>query len=207
MLHPARKHKKPINIKGDCMKHLILAAAAALTLNIAQAVEVEGVKFDDKTKIGTSELVINGTGVRRKFGKRYVMALYLPVKTGDANAALAEKGAKRVLIKLTKDVSGDTFANAVAGAMADNSTAAEMAAVKDRLKQWSDTIIALGEVVAGSTIQFDWIPEKGTQLSVNGQAKGKEIAGEDFYTALLRVWLGKDPVQDDIKNGLLGKAS
>jgi hypothetical protein len=82
-----------------------------------------------------------------------------------------------------------------------------MAAVKDRLKQWSDTIIALGEVVAGSTIQFDWIPEKGTQLSVNGQAKGKEIAGEDFYTALLRVWLGKDPVQDDIKNGLLGKAS
>jgi hypothetical protein len=189
------------------MKHLILAAAAALTLNIAQAVEVEGVKFDDKTTVGTSELVINGTGVRRKFGKRYVMALYLPVKTGDANAVLAEKSAKRVLIKLTKDVSGDTFANAVAGAMADNSTPAEMAAVKDRLKQWSDTIIALGEVVAGSTIQFDWIPEKGTQLSVNGQAKGKEIAGEDFYTALLRVWLGKDPVQDDIKNGLLGKAS
>jgi hypothetical protein len=172
------------------MKHLILAAAAALTLNIAQAVEVEGVKFDDKTKIGTSELVINGTGVRRKFGKRYVMALYLPAKTGDAAAALAAKGAKRVAINLT-----------------NNSTEAEMAAVKDRLKQWSDTVIALGEVKAGSIILIDWIPEKGTQLSVDGQAKGKEIAGEDFYIALLKVWLGKDPVQDDIKQGLLGKAS
>lgn len=189
------------------MKYLILAAAAALTLNIAQAVEVEGVKFDDTTKVGASELVINGTGVRRKFGKRYVMALYLPARTGDANAALSTKGAKRVAINLTKDVSGETFADAVAKGMANNSSDAEMAAVKDRLKQWSDTVIALGEVKAGSIIQIDWIPEKGTQLTINGQAKGKEIAGEDFYTALLRVWLGKDPVQDDIKQGLLGKAS
>ena len=82
-----------------------------------------------------------------------------------------------------------------------------MLAVKDRLKQWSETVIALGEVKAGSIILIDWLPEKGTQLSINGQAKGKEIAGEDFYKALLRVWLGKDPVQDDIKQGLLGKTS
>ncbi len=189
------------------MKNLILAAVAALTLNIAQAVEVEGVKFDDTVKIGTSDLVINGTGVRRKFGKRYVMALYLPAKTGDANAVLAGKGAKRVVIRLTKDVSGETFADALSKGMENNNTEAEMTAVKDRLKQWSETVIALGEVKADSIILIDWIPEKGTQLSVNGQVKGKEVAGEDFYRALLRVWLGKDPVQDDIKQGLLGKMS
>ena len=189
------------------MKHLILAAVAALTLNIACAVEVEGIKFDDTTKIGGSDLVINGTGVRRKFGKRYVIALYLPVKAADANAVLAAKGVKRVAITLVKDVSGETFADALAKGMENNSTEAEMLAVKDRLKQWSETVIALGEVKAGSIILIDWLPEKGTQLSINGQAKGKEIAGEDFYKALLRVWLGKDPVQDDIKQGLLGKTS
>ncbi len=189
------------------MKHLILAVTAALTLNIAQAVEVEGIKFDDTVKIGTSDLVINGTGVRRKFGKRYVMALYLPAKTGDVNVVLATKGAKRIAIRLTKDVSGDTFASALSSGMEDNNSAAEMAAVKDRLKQWSEMVIALGEVTADSTILIDWIPEKGTQLSINGQPKGKMVAGEDFYTALLKVWLGKYPVQDDIKSGLLGKAS
>lgn len=189
------------------MKHLILATIAAATLNTAYAVEIEGIKFDDQTKIGSSELVINGTGVRRKFGKRYVMALYLPAKTGDANAVLAAKGAKRIAITLVKDVSGETFADALAKGMENNSSEAEMAAVKDRLKQWSDMVIALGEIKAGAIILIDWLPEKGTQLSINGQAKGKEIAGEDFYKALLRVWLGKDPVQDDIKQGLLGKAS
>lgn len=189
------------------MKYLILAATAALTLSMAQAVEVEGVKFDDTTKIGASELVINGTGVRRKFGKRYVMALYLSAKTSDANVALTAKGAKRVAINLIKDVSGETFSDAVAKGIENNSSEAEMAAIKDRLKQWSETVVALGEVKAGSLILIDWLPEKGTQLSINGQAKGREIAGEDFYRALLRVWLGKDPVQDDIKLGLLGKAS
>jgi L(+)-tartrate dehydratase beta subunit len=29
-------------------------------------------------------------------------------------------------------------------------------------------------------------------------------AGEDFYRALLRIWLGEHPVQDDVKQGLLG---
>ena len=32
----------------------------------------------------------------------------------------------------------------------------------------------------------------------------KPIAGEDFYRALLRIWLGEHPVQDNLKKALLG---
>ena len=189
------------------MRNLIVAVVAAFSLNLAHAVEVEGIRFDDKITVGSSELVINGAGVRSKFGKRYVIALYLPAKTGDANAAISTKGVKRVAITLIKDVSGDTFSDALSKGMKNNSTEPEMATLKDRIKQWSDTVIALGEIKAGSRILIDWVPGKGTQLSINDQAMGKEIAGEDFYMALLKVWLGKDPVQDDVKQGLLGKAS
>ncbi len=188
------------------MKKLILAAIAAFALNLAQAAELEGFKFDDKVKLGSAELVINGTGVRSKFGKRYAMALYLPAKTNDAKAALAAKGPKRVAISLIKDVSGDTFANAVSGGINDNSSDAEKAALKDRVKQLVDTVVALGEIKAGTSIVFDWVPEKGTVLAIGGQMKGKEIPGEDFYAGLLRVWLGEDPVQNDLKQGLLGKS-
>ncbi len=187
------------------MKKLALAALAAFALNLAHAVEVEGFKFDDAIKLGNADLVVNGTGVRSKFGKRYAMALYLPAKTGDAKAALSAKGPKRVAIHLIKDVSGDTFSGAVSGGINDNSSDAEKAAIKDRLKQLVDTVNALGEIKAGTAIVFDWLPEKGTVLTVGGQQKGKEIPGEDFYTALLRVWLGEDPVQKDLKQGLLGK--
>jgi len=187
------------------MKKLLLAAIAAFSLNLAQAAELEGFKFDDKIKLGNTELVINGTGVRSKFGKRYAMALYLPAKAAEAKAALAAKGAKRVDIRLIKDVSGDTFANAVSGGINDNSSDAEKTALKERIKQLTDTVIALGEIKAGTAIVFDWIPERGTVLTIGGQQKGKDIPGEDFYAGLLRVWLGEDPVQDALKDALLGK--
>ena len=39
------------------------------------------------------------------------------------------------------------------------------------------------------------------------EATGNDIAGEDFYRALLKRGLGNKPVQDDLKQALLGKAS
>ena len=91
--------------------------------------------------------------------------------------------------------------------MANNHTEAEMAGLKDRLKQFSDTLLAIGEAKSGTTVVIDWLPETGTRLTVNGQVKGKDIAGEDFYKALLKIWLGNKPVQDDLKQALLGKVS
>jgi hypothetical protein len=188
------------------MKKLALAALAAFTVSLAHAIEVEGFKFDDKLTLGNAELVVNGTGVRSKFGKRYAMALYLPVRASEAKAVLATKGPKRIAINLIKDVSGDTFADAVSGGINDNSTDAEKAALKDRIKLLADTVVALGEIKAGTAIVFDWIPERGTVLTIGGLQKGKDIPGEDFYAGLLRVWLGEDPVQKDLKQGLLGKS-
>jgi hypothetical protein len=39
---------------------------------------------------------------------------------------------------------------------------------------------------------------------LNGESRGGPIAGEDFYRALLRIWLGEDPVSKDLKKALLG---
>jgi len=190
------------------MKHLLLAAVAALSFNLAAAVEVAGLKFDDKTRVGNSELLANGAGLRKKLViKVYAMALYLPEKRGDAEAVLAAKGAKRISISLLRDLTAKQFVEALEEGMANNHTEAEMAGLKDRLKQFSDTLLAIGEAKSGTTVVIDWLPETGTRLTVNGQVKGKDIAGEDFYKALLKIWLGNKPVQDDLKQALLGKAS
>lgn len=188
------------------LKHLILAAIAALALNTAQAAEVAGVKFDDKTKIGSSELVANGAGLRKKaFFKVYAMALYLPEKHAEAEAVLAAKGPKRVSISLLRDLSAQQFVDALQEGVANNHSEAEMGALKDRLKQFSDAMLSIGEAKTGTTVLIDWLPESGTRLTVNGQAKGKDIAGDDFFKALLKIWIGKQPVQDNLKAALLGK--
>jgi hypothetical protein len=52
-------------------------------------------------------------------------------------------------------------------------------------------------------ILIDYLPGSGTRITVNGAAKGT-IAGEDFNRALLRIWLGDNPADSDLKKGLLG---
>ena len=196
------------------MKHGILAvlttlaALTALSPNIAQAVEVGGVKFDDKVRVGSSDTQANGAGLRKKaFFKIYAMALYLPEKQGEAEAALATKGAKRIAISLLRDLSAQQFVEALQDGMAGNHSESEMSALKERLKMFSDTMLSVGEAKSGTSILIDWLPDNGTRLTVNGQVKGKDLAGEDFYKALLRIWLGHKPVEDDLKLALLGKVS
>lgn len=190
------------------MKQLMIVLVALLVANLAQAVEVSGVRFDDRSKLGNSDVVVNGAGLRKKaFFKVYAMALYLPEKQGEADAVLSAKGAKRVSISLLRDLSAQQFVEALQEGVANNHSEAEMETLKDRLKLFSEAMLSVGEAKTGTSVQIDWIPESGTRLSVNGQAKGKDITGEDFYRALLKIWLGNKPVQDDLKQALLGKAT
>lgn len=190
------------------MKHLLLALLATLSLNLAHAVEVAGVKFDDRTRLGSSDVQANGAGLRKKaFFKVYAMALYLPEKQAGTEGVFAARGAKRIAIHLLRDLSAQQFVDALNEGVANNHNEGEMIALKDRLKQFSDAMLGIGEAKTGTVVLIDWIPESGTLLNVNGQAKGKAIAGEDFYKALLKIWIGNNPVQDDLKQALLGKAS
>lgn len=188
------------------MKHLLLVIATLVTIHSAFAADISGVRFEDKARIGNAEVALNGAGIRKKaVFKVYAMALYLPERHDTADGVLTGKGAKRISIHLLRDLSAQQFVEALQEGMANNHSEAEMAALKDRLKLFSNTLLAIGEARSGNTFIIDWLPESGTRLLVNGQNKGKDIAGEDFFKALLKIWLGHKPVQDDLKLALLGK--
>jgi hypothetical protein len=190
------------------MRRLIVALIAVLSFGNALAVEVAGVRFDDNVRLADSDVVINGVGVRKKvFFQVYAMALYLPEKRSEVAAVLSDKGAKRVAITLMRDLTAQQFVDALQEGIADNHSETEAAALKDRVRQFSDAMLSVGEAKTGSTVLIDWIPGAGTRLTVNGEVKGKDIDGDDFFAALLRIWLGNEPVQDDLKESLLGKAS
>jgi hypothetical protein len=71
------------------------------------------------------------------------------------------------------------------------------------VKQLEAIMAQVGEAKKGMAIALDWTGA-GTQVSIDGKPVGEPIAGEDFYRALLGIWLGEHPVQDDIKKDLLG---
>jgi hypothetical protein len=63
---------------------------------------------------------------------------------------------------------------------------------------------AVGEVKRGDLINFEFTPEAGTRITLNGQPRGAAIPGEDFFAAVLRIWIGDKPVDAALKRGLIG---
>jgi hypothetical protein len=181
----------------------VLLWALLLPLSVAAA-EVAGVKIDDKARVENSEVVLNGAGLRtRLFFQVYAIGLYLPQKSPTAAAVLGQPGPKRVAIHMLRDVGADTFTEALADGIRANHSEAEARALEPRIQELSALMAEIKEAKKGMTIALDWTGA-GTQLLVQGKPAGRPIAGEDFYRALLRIWLGDKPVQDDLKKALLG---
>ena len=191
------------------MQHLakaFLALLCGLWLGQVAAAEVAGVKLEDQAKVGGAELVLNGAGLRTKvFFKVYVIGLYLPAKAATGEAVLAQKGARRVQIVLVRDVSAEDFSGALMDGLKNNSSESEFAALKGRADQLREAMVAAGEVKTGAVVHLDYLPDAGTRLTIRGKPQGGDISGEDFYKALLRIWIGDRPAQDNLKEALLGK--
>ncbi len=170
-----------------------------------QAAEVAGVRIDDRTRVGNAELVLNGAGLRKRaFFQVYAIGLYLPQKSPDARAVLEQPGPKRVQIHMLRNVGADAFTEALADGIRANHSEADAKALEPRVGELGAIMAELKEAKKGMAIALDWQPATGTALLVNGAPHGKPIPGEDFYRALLRIWLGDKPVQDDLKKALLG---
>ena len=175
--------------------------AASLTVDAA---EVSGVKIDDKTSLGGKELVLNGAGLRtRLIIKVYVAALYLPQKASTAQAALAKDEPRRMAMLLQRDVNYEQLLEAMRAGLAENNSQSELDAIKPQVDQFVKIFASVGEVKNGQVIWIDYTPEEGTQVLVDGKSKGA-IVGQAFNRALMRVWLGDNPVQESLKKALLG---
>ncbi|WP_439891995.1 chalcone isomerase family protein [Ralstonia sp. 25C] len=188
-------------------RHSVMAAVllAACAAPAWATVSIEGVPFDDAARVAGRELLLNGTGLRAVFViKGYVAGLYLPERAKNAAVILGMKGPKRLQIHPLRDVGADTFIRALNDGIHRNQTEIQMQKLADRLTQLEDTMRQIGSTKRGDTINFDYAPEAGTTISINGVARAKPIPGEDFYQAVLSIFIGNYPVDRDLKSGLLG---
>jgi hypothetical protein len=179
------------------MTKLILAASL-LALPLA-ARELKGVTSPDTLSVAGKDLKLNGMGLRTKaIFKVYVGSLYLETPSKDAAAIIASEQVKRIEMKFLRDVGRGKMIDAFQESFGRNPDKAKLEA---RLKTITDAIPDLKE---GDKLTLTYVPGKGTTVTT---AEGKDAAtveGKDFGDALIGVWLGKEPVSDDLKDGLLG---
>ena len=173
---------------------------------VASAAEVAGVKVDERAKLGASELVLNGAGLRKKlFFKAYVAGLYLTEKRKSPTEVFALIGPKRASVTLLRDLPAQELVDALTQGISDNSSPAQAQVLKGRVDKLAANLLSLRQVKRGDVITVDWLPATGTVVTLNGEVKGESIPGYDVYLALLRVWLGDRPTSAGLKKALLGQ--
>jgi hypothetical protein len=195
----------------------IIAGAALLSILIvgvtsasATAMEVGGVKLPEKVALSKggagASLVLNGAGIRHKFMTVpvYVGALYLPAKNQSAEAVLTDGGPKRVAMHvLIEELTARELIASLNDAIAANHIPAEIALIETRLRELNRMMSGIGTLKRGGVVHIDFLPGSGTRISVNGEDK-LVIPGDDFFRALLRIWLGKKPVDGRLRDAMLG---
>jgi hypothetical protein len=181
------------------LHRLVLVVALALIATPVVAKQASKKGFKAKVTVGGQALVLNGVGMREATVFKvdvYRGGLYLPAKSGDAKAILAEDAPWMIEMKFIRDVDKDKLVEAWNDGFKNNGQGKGKAGLKKLNSYMTD-------IEEGDTMSFAYDPAKGTSVKVKGKKKGT-IAGKDFGTTLLSVWLGDKPPNKGLKSGMLG---
>jgi len=182
-----------------------LAIGSAFTP--ATAADVGGVKVDDVVTVAGKELKLNGAAMRQILMiKGYAIGLYLTEKKELSAAdllALPVDRPRRVALHIQREINSDEFGQLFIKGMNANSTKEEKAKVINQTTKFGEMFAALEPVKKGDVVTLDWIPGQGTVSTLNGKKIGETLPEITFFNAVLRIWVGDSPVQENIKRALL----
>ncbi|NMC62623.1 MAG: hypothetical protein GYA55_05575 [SAR324 cluster bacterium] len=158
------------------------------------------VDFPQSIKQRGDELLLNGTGIRRATLLRlkvYSAGLYLKQKSSNADEILETIDPKQIQMLFLREVAEEKIISTwLDGIKANN----------DRGEKWElplkKLLEGIGDVKEGERLILS-MSETSVKLE-SSKGFSKEINQDSFGTALLRIWLGPNPPDQELKEGLLG---
>lgn len=185
---------------------LSLALASALLSPAHAVVEVAGVKFEDTYNLAGQTLQLNGAGLRKMmFIKVYTLGLYVQRKETTPQALLNVPGYKSMLVVLKRDVKAQKLIDALVTGVENNTSDEELQVLRPRLEHLANGLRSAGEIEEDTMVKIEFVPGLGTVVSHKDKIVVKDLPGEDFYRALMRIWLGEKPADRSLKAQLLGE--
>ncbi|MCW5655421.1 chalcone isomerase family protein [Hydrogenophaga sp.] len=202
------KQTRPIPLKPS-----LAAMLLGLTLWLpaqagAAALDVGGVRLEDRITLADKPLLLNGAGIRYKaVFKVYTAGLYLAQKADTPEAVLASPGPKRMTITMLRDIDSAELGKLFSRGMEDNMDRTAFSKLIPGVLRMSQIFSNHKKLLAGENFLVDWIPSTGTVITVKGKVEGEPFKEPEFFDALMRIWLGPRPADWMLKEALLGKPS
>jgi Chalcone isomerase-like len=181
---------------------LVLAPLAhAVDLGVGSAT------YADRVTVGNTELVLNGAGIRHKYlFEIYAAGLYVTKPSQNANELLADpQKAKRIrIVILRSDVDLKDIGKSFIKAIQDNAQTQDHVKFINGYTKIGGMFAEQKKVAKGAVQTMDWVPGTGMVVSVDGKMLGEVIPEYEFYQAMLRMYIGAKPLENSLKQELLG---
>ncbi|GGI87525.1 chalcone isomerase family protein [Shewanella gelidii] len=185
------------------MKKQLLFAAAFMGLSgFAQAgVEVSGVEVPDSITPQETLLKFNGAGVRSKFFvDLYVGSLFTTAKVQDGASVLNSDQPAAIRLNVTSGmITSEKMTNALNEGF-EKATGGDTSKIDDSIKAF--IAVFDEQIKEGDQFTFLSVPGHGITSFKNG--KKLSVTGDDiFRKAVLGIWLGQNPTDEDLKEDML----
>ena len=165
--------------------------------------EIEGVKVPEILNQIDILLLLNGAGAESRyfFFDVYVSALYLQDRSQDAEKIIRDNMAEAVRIHIVSWLfDEDDLIDAILDGL-DNATGGNIQPIQSQIERFIEVMNE--EVETDDYFDFVYLPESGLNIFKNGTFKAA-IKGLNFKRAFFAIWLGVDPVNEDLKEAMLG---
>ena len=182
---------------------LVLATGSAG----ARTVTLDAARFPDPALVDGVSLPMNGAGIRtRLMFKVYAAALYAQTRFDSTEAFHKMPGPKRIHVIMLRDVPGDELGKLFTRGLEANMDRASFARVIPGILKASELLSECRTLKAGTGFSMDWVPSRGAVLTAPCTQRVEVIKEHEAFTALLNIWLGAKPADQDLKARLLGTA-
>ncbi|HEU4790713.1 MAG TPA: chalcone isomerase family protein [Flavobacterium sp.] len=190
------------------MKKIVLAITLIISAifsvaNAQQQIVFEGVTIPRTMAFENKTLQLNGAGSRSKMWVEvYIQALYLSQLSQNPKEIINDNLEMSIRIEITSALVSSGKLTRALNAGFEKSAGTEFNTLKPKMELLKSYLAE--EIKRGDVFELTYNPiDSSVWVTKNGTLKGK-VPGFDFKKVFFGIWLGDNPVDEELKNSLLG---
>lgn len=190
------------------MKKIMLVITLVITALFSEVqaqkqIVFEGVTLPRTIKFENKTLQLNGAGSRSKMWVEvYIQALYLSQLSQNPKEIINDNLEMSIRIEITSALVSSGKLTRAMHAGFEKSAGESFEVLKPKMELLKNYLA--DEIKRGDVFELTYNPADSSVWVVkNGELKGK-VPGFDFKKVFFGIWLGENPVDEELKNSLLG---
>jgi Chalcone isomerase-like len=169
------------------------------------SVKIKHENFPKQIQVEGTKLALNGLGTRYKaIFKVYDMGLYTTTKSTTLQEAINAPGPKKLQFIAHREISTSELGRLFYQGIKDNNSTEMNLKHTVSASRLSDIASVRSKILPGESFSIEYIPGKGMIFSVMDKPQGPAIGDAEFFSMVLKIWLGNTPADFMLKDALLG---